>query len=122
MTTPFTVIRGEETKHERAYVINVNGGKTIVYTGNIMTMTKKRKAAMMRDALGAIGKDVSEATEDVLADAWTRNPFCRYDDLTIWHTSVTDNATGEVRIDYDYSHTLGGGTLPAATTIFRHIA
>lgn len=124
----YTVERNQTERHNRAYVLptlrhagdaqHAPGDPVAVFITPAGNVTSARKAAMMRVALTAIGKDAAaqHATDAELSAQYDRTPWCRWDSVTVTHITLRNNDdASDFRMAWDYSHSLGGGELPFNT-------
>lgn len=110
----YTLDNGPKRNIGRAYVIGLNGGRTLVVSGNVDRVTKARKVEMQRAAILVVRPDTDPATladADALAAAWDRTPWCRRDSVTVWDCKVTnDDDPEDVRLTLNYEYAQGGGS------------
>ena len=112
MTTPFSIEKTAETFYPHAVTLSADQGRTTyVFVGNVFPLTAKRKRAIATALCESRG---IPAPADMVS-AFDRTPFGRHTDYTLTWETVTDNATGDTRETFSYSHTMGlGGGLPAS--------
>lgn len=120
----YTIAKRDTAHHDRAYVLrgirSAAGEPVAVLITPAGPITRARRIAMQRIALQAAGKDAaaSHASDDELDTGYARTPWCRWDSLTIAHQTVTnDDDAADIRMSWDYSHSLGMGELPFNTVM-----
>lgn len=118
----YTITKGESRNYARAYVIRTRNGER-VYVGNLNTLTKRRKADVVRHLASVDSITIPlGASDSDLASLFDRSPFCRLDNLEMTLTTCTnEHDANDVRVTWCYSDSNGGGQWELETTVFATV-
>lgn len=111
MSTPYTV-ETVNTEYHAHMIVFGSSQNRLMFVGNVFPLTAKRKREIVRRTCEL--RNIPIPSDIPLETVFDRNPFCRWEDVTLRWQTVTNNATGDVRLDISDTHSHGGGSNIAA--------